>query len=229
LSKQSIGALLFSVALGCARTDIIDPTSPRTLEPVQHKLSHVEEGPQDAPEGVPESMRFPTFLHEVQADAGYVEGDSTAYAQAIVSYFGTNGLARATVSPPVGSPSVAEQEESEAFPSDGDVMATASLRIGPCVGTIHGTAYGRVWNQFPFYASFLTWGTKAKTSYKAYVCPEDPRPPSKSGGEDGEEEPSVVTCFTLVIDFYVLDLNTLTIVRVGSEIRRWCERDEDEL
>jgi hypothetical protein len=217
LLKYSPAALLLSIALGCARTDIVSPTS-SALQQVKHSLDYTEDGAQEAPEEVPESMRFPTYLHSVSADAAYAEG--IAFGQSIVEYFATNALAKVTVRTNVGDAS-GESEYSHAFPANRSIMASAEYKMDACGGTIRTAAYGRVWNQFPYYASFLTWGGKTATKDASFTCPTESTP-SRSGGDD-REDGGVITCYTLTIALYELDLTLGKIVRVGTSTTKWCE------
>jgi hypothetical protein len=207
-------ALLAAFAVGCAETATAPPGD--KLQRSQSVSNYVEEGDQNPPADVPAEYNFPTILYSVEPDAGFVDG--YAYAQSIVRYFGTNALARATVNTNVGS-ETGESETSELLPANRSHVASTNYYMGSCGGNIQGTAYGKVWNEFPIWGSFLNWGAKSDTRQTSATCPTSSPSPSPGGGGGGGGG----TCWTLTIDHYWYYPDTGEIEYWYSESYTWCE------
>jgi hypothetical protein len=213
---KNVCVALLAFAAACAETG----TAPAdgTLQVLKGGPAYLEEGDQSAPEGVPPEYQIPTKLYSVEADAGFTEG--LAYAQAIVRYFGTNAIARATVKTNVGS-DVGESARSDLIPASRELMATISYNMGTCGGTITGDAYGKVWNEFPIWGSISKWGEQSATGQAFANCPNSPRSGRGNGGGGGGD----VTCYTLEIDHYWYYPATKTFEYRNTETYTWCDNE----
>lgn len=171
-------ALAVGIGSGCGA----ESTEPIDLDGIAPgpSFSYEEIGDQTPPPEAGPEYQGATYL-SVEADAGFAEG--YAYGQSVLNYAATNAIATVSLVTAAGTFQGVE-EESYLFPWGRGMTASTNVYLGNCIGTIHATATGKVWNQLLTSANgWLVWGTKQSSEADTVNCAYTP--PGGGGGGGG--------------------------------------------